>query len=125
MNKMIKVIELFDIIAKGINIPTKVVYNHKTYKFNSEEMDYISPDDGTCLSLIVIGDDNFGESLNKEVEILEDEKETDIQKLELFEEEYIKAHDISMTETELDLIFKTNAIIKYLQKLDKKINKED
>ena len=53
MNKKIKVIELFDIIAKGIDIPTKVEYRQKIYKFDSDIMDYASQDEELCLSLLI------------------------------------------------------------------------
>lgn len=118
MNKKIKIIELFDIIAKGIDVPARVEYRQKIYKFDSEVMDYISPDDETCLSLVVIGDDNFGESLNREVEILEDEEE--IKEIKVDENGYIETdRAINLKGRTLDITFanKINEIIK-------KINKE-
>ena len=123
MNKKIKVIELFDIIAKGIDIPTKVEYRQKIYKFDSEVMDYISPDDETCLSLIVIGDDNFGETLNREVEILEDEEEIDIEEIgelpEDFDASFYDKYSIKANR------YKINEILRAVKQLDKKISKED
>lgn len=121
MNKKIKVIELFDIIAKRIDIPAKVEYRQKIYEFDSEVMDYVSPDDSTCLSLIVIGDDNFGGSLNREVEILEDEEEIDIQNIEelqTFSDSTVYDYnDIDRNRKVL------NMLVKAVKKLDK--NKVD
>ncbi len=122
MNKKIKGYELMKLIAeKQIKSGTKFKdltdnnYADDSNIYRYENNNFIGRWGGTNILLL----------LKHDFEILEDEEEIDIQKLELFEEEYIKAHDICMTETELDLIFKTNAIIIYLQQLDKKINKEE
>lgn len=129
MNKKIKGYELMKLIAEkqikvaqgflftdADGVEEKIFWDGENFKYLAENS-YV---------LRTVSDIEF---VLGDFEILEDEEEIeeeiDIQKLELFEEEYIKARDISMTETELDLIFKTNAIIKYLQQLDKKINKED
>jgi len=117
MNKKIKVIELFDIIAKGIDIPIKVEYKQKIYKFDSDVMDYVSPVDDTCLSLIVIGADNFKESLNNEVEILEGEEEIE----ELDKDGTFRNNQISH-QSFIDVQNKINEIIKKVNELDKKIN---
>jgi hypothetical protein len=125
MNKKIKVIELFDIIAKGIDIPARVEYKQKIYKFDSDIMDYVSQDEELCLSLVIAGYDNFKESLNGEVEILEDEEEIDIENFEeikgivaIDEKGYITR------ETFIDFVNKINDLVKAVKQLDKKINKE-
>ena len=131
MNKKIKVIELFDIIAKGIDIPARVEYKQKIYKFDSDIMDYVPQDEELCLSLLIVGYDNFKESLNEEVEILEDEEEIDIQELEdvnLFDNGQnfndmpiiIKSYDDNFTNINNTI----NKLVQAVRKLDRKINKE-
>lgn len=123
MNKKIKVIELFNIIAKGIDIPTKVEYRQKIYKFDSDIMDYVPQDEELRLSLLIAGYDNFKGALNGEVEILEDEEEIDIQdieELQIFSDSTV--YDYNDVDRNRKVI---NDLVKAVKQLDKKINKED
>jgi hypothetical protein len=125
MNKKIKVIELFDSIAKGIDIPARVEYRQKIYKFDSDIMDYVSQDEELCLSLLIVGYDNFKELLNREVEILEDEE--DIEEIKVDDNNYIVTDNgTNLKGRAIDITFvnKINEIIDKVNKLDKKINKE-
>jgi hypothetical protein len=135
MNKKIKVIELFDIIAKGIDIPARVEYRQKIYKFDSDIMDYVSQDEELCLSLLIVGYDDFKESLNGEVEILEDEDE-DEEEIDIQELEDVNLFDNGQNFNDMPIIIKSyddnftninnaiNDLIKAVRKLDRKINKE-
>ena len=71
------------------------------------------------------GGTNILKLLNHDFEILEDEEEIDKGNMMMFEHEWFVQHMPGMNDIECDLAVKINAIIDYLLKLDKKINKED
>lgn len=75
MNKKIKVIELFNMIANG-NIPKMIEYNCQRYQWYVDEYRRLE-DDRRLTDLWIIE-----QILNDEVEILEDEEEIDIQNIE-------------------------------------------
>lgn len=125
MNKKIKVIELLNIVARGKDIPKKIkvclrkdgeqmpdyyIFNDYGFYENSKEESFVEDWLNNTMKL------------NEEVEILEDEEEIDIK---MFEQEWFEQHRLVMNEVECDLALKTNEIIDYLLKLNKRINKED
>lgn len=130
MNKNIKVIELFNMIANG-NIPEMIEYNCQRYQWYFDEYRRLEDD---CRLTDLWKTEQI---LNDEVEILEDEEEIDIQAIN--ENDYrIEYHskDIFTTENLNDLFYKVafeimrnrneqNEILKAVKQLDKKINKED
>lgn len=81
MNKKIKIIELLNKIAKGEEVPKKVKYGSRIYKFYKGENDYISYDDeetkwcGQTLLFNIMECHHITELLEAEVEILEDNAE--------------------------------------------------
>ena len=77
MNKKIKVIDLLNIIANEEEIPRHIKYKYYQYDWSDNSNDYICEDaDGERLSMF---DDGYicilCNSLNNEVEILEDNTE--------------------------------------------------
>lgn len=121
MNKKIKVIELYQKLAKQENMPDKIKYNNDIYYLcidSLENVFYYETNKGFQLMTII----NSVQALNREVEILDDEEEIDIK---MCEPEWFEQHRLEMNEVECDLAMKINEIINYLLKLDKKINKEN
>lgn len=130
MNKKIKVIELFNMIANG-NTPKMIEYNCQRYQWYLDEYRRLE-DDRRLTDLWIIE-----QILNDEVEILEDEEEIDIQGIEehseLIEWPIINYSTPECLNARFRIIFtllknirdKQNVTIKAIKQLDKKINKED
>lgn len=126
MNKKIKVIELLNKIANNEKLPVKIMFNTVAWELMKDEKDYRS----THTQERLLKDDNWIlRHLNVEVEILEDEKETGISKLE---KEKVLEENPAEFRYELKYYYnkekmgdKINEIIEKVNKLDKKINKED
>jgi len=78
MNKKIKMIELLNMIENGEQVPKKIKYLNRIYKFYKGEKDYISYDDeetkwcGQTLLFNIMEHHYITELLEAEVEILED-----------------------------------------------------
>ena len=70
MNK-IKVIDLLNIISKGEEIPKKIKYKGYEFEYNQGEEDYFNRKMGYGM----LDDLSLFSELNKEVEIIEEEKE--------------------------------------------------
>ena len=81
MNKKIKIIDLLNKIANGEEVPKKVKYLNRIYKFYKGEKDYISYDNeetkwcGQTLLFNIMECHHITELLEAEVEILEDNTE--------------------------------------------------
>lgn len=75
MNKKIKIIELYNMIANEEKIPKKIMYDGEVYHHNILKTNYFRDDNGSTLSFI---------DLNDEVEILEDNTE-EIEELKITE----------------------------------------
>lgn len=78
MNKKIKIIELYNLIANEEKIPKKIMYDGEVYHHNILKTNYFRDDNGSTLSFI---------NLNDEVEILEDNTE-EIEELKRTENVY-------------------------------------
>ena len=116
MNKKIKVIELFNKIANGEEVPRKIFYKGETFIFNS---DYSSID-----NLYAFLQNNgvgwlecINVNLNDEVEILEDNTE-EIEELpiELLDEKDLTPHIIKHFNKINELVKAVNSIRKDLNK---------
>lgn len=123
MNKKIKVIELLNLLAENkIEKATKIKYGGTIYIVDFPNLCGIYPEGGTTK----VSESLFSEinilSLNDEVEILEDEEERDIK---MFEQEWFEYYEGTISVVDVDLAVKMNEIVDKLNKLDKKINKED
>ena len=130
MNKKIKVIELFNMLANG-DIPEMIKYRCQEYQIILDE--YRRLEDNRRLTDIYV----LEKILNDEVEILEDEckneEEIDIQGIEEKDISYVICdsdfEDGCITKL-LNSFFKENQkyideILKAVKQLDKKINKEE
>lgn len=124
MNKKIKVIELLNLLAENkIKRGTRIKYGNYTYKIDYPNLCGIYIEGGSTGR----EDSLFSEldicALNYDVEILEDEEEIDIKKLQGFPEYFID--NSTCGEDVKTLARKCNEFVKILRQLDKKINKEE
>lgn len=123
MNKKIKVIELLNLLAENkIKRGTRIKYGNYTFKIDYPNLCGIYIEGGSTGR----EDSLFSQldicALNYEVEILEDEEETDIKMLE---QEWFDSYGGIISIPDIDLAIKMNELIDKVNKLDKKINKED
>lgn len=100
MNKKIKIIELYNLIANEEKIPKKIKYRGEVYHHNVFKTNYYRDDNGSPLSYV---------NLNDEAEILEDNTE-EIEELEI---------GTIITDERL----KINEIIKVVNQIRKDLNK--
>ena len=126
MNKKIKVIELLNRIFNGEEVPKKIKYLNRIYKFYKGEKDYISYDDeetkwcGQTLLFNIMECHHITELLEAEVEILEDNTE-EIEELKPFDE----IRDVSVWDNRIlsmnqrAIAVKINEIIRYIKRKEK------
>ena len=107
MNKKIKIIDLYNMIANKEKIPKKIKYAGEVYHHNIFKSNYFRDDNGSHLDFM---------DLNDEVEILEDNTE-EIEELEELEEyDYINKYDkIDIQENRL----KINKLIRAVKQMRK------
>jgi hypothetical protein len=116
MNK-IKVIDLLNMISKGEEVPKKIKYRGEIAEYDEELFDYwienLFKDTGYLFEGIFV---NYGNKLNDEVEIIEEEKE--IEKINIISDTLIafddKYQDINIggcTPTQIAFATKINEII--------------
>jgi len=122
MNKKITVYDLINRIRGNKDIPKKLKYGDAEYIYEHFSQDYVAIDDGSIYLLdAIVG--LPGRWLNREVEILEDEEEIDIEEIgelpEDFDASFYDEHSIKANR------YKINEILRAVKQLDKKINKED
>lgn len=107
--KKIKTIDLLNKISRGDEIPNEIIFNEKKYKLDSFTNWYRHTD--------VLGnyDDLFIDKnrLNDYVEIVEKEKEINIQEIKEFKDKKITTEER----------VKINELIKAIKQLDRKISK--
>lgn len=137
MDKKIKVIELYQRLAKQENMPDKIKYCNNIYHLcidSLENVFYYETNKGFQLMITI----NSVQALNREVEILEDEEEIDIQGIRETEikkdkdgMEYYEYENGGYTESGYSYNYSRNDIetrkiinqlIRGVKKLDKKIN---
>jgi hypothetical protein len=122
MNKKIKVIELLNKKANNEQMPSKIRFEGLNYQYKGSSY-YDRNGDLLCenCDLLCV--------LDSEVEILEDEEETGISKLEkekVLEENPAEfRYDLRYYYDKEKMGDKINEIIKKVNELDKKINKEE
>lgn len=125
MNKKIKVIELYERLAKQENMPDKIKYCNDIYYLCIDSLAnvfYYETNKGFQLMITI----NSVQALNREVEILEDKEE--IEEIKLDDNNYIVTDNgTNLKGRAIDITFvnKINEIIDKVNELDKKINKED
>lgn len=115
MNKKIKIIELYNLIANEEKIPKKIKYDGEVYHHNILKTNYFRDDNGSTLSYV---------DLNDEVEILEDNTE-EIEELIVSDEGFIKAENGCWKGRKLDVAFanKINELVKAVNSIRKDKNK--
>ena len=123
MNKKIKVIELYERLAKQENMPGKIKYCNDIYYLcidSLENVFYYETNKGFQLMITI----NSVQALNREVEILEDEEEIDIEgigELPIYESDKSFYDEYSIKANR----YKINELVIAVKQLDKKINKEE
>ena len=122
MNKKIKVIELLNRMNENENIPKKIKYNDIEYTYDENMQEYCACNEGRTIYFFYNVVKHKWAWLGTEVEILEDEEEIDIK---MFEQEWFEYYEGIISVVDVDLAVKMNEIVDKLNKLDKKINKEE
>ena len=120
-----KIIELLNKIANGEEIPQKIKYLNRIYERIYEYKDttygtgYLYEDKGIKYWFSEDALSDSAEELNYEVEIIEDEKEIDIQSIEEIKEVFIE--NSSCGEDVKFLARKYNLILQAVKQLEKNI----
>ena len=109
-----KIIDLFNKIANGEDVPKKIKYRDKILKYFSSVQDYMYESNNEFLFANIFGMDTR-RALNHEVEIIEEEK--GIQEMECAVDSWF-----SPSQADLEIIKKLNELIKEVNKLKRKEN---
>lgn len=112
MGKVIKVIDLLNMIAKGEKLPLKIKFIGEEYQLTNPLHDYISIKSKYLTEEI----HNYAFWYNTEVEILDEEDEIDIQSIE-----EIEPIGYSTRDDKRDAIL--NDLVIAVKQLDNKLNK--
>lgn len=124
MNKKIKVIELLNLLAENrIKKGTRIKFYSATYKIDYPNLTgiYRENEEMSIKSNLFTSLDIY--QLNREVEILEDEEEIDIQSIDTIRD-YRTSDDDLYNDNFGDFKSIINDLVKAVKQLDKKINKE-
>lgn len=133
MKKTIRVIELFDRMVNGEEVPKKIKYDEIEFEYSESYNDYVSYTEISSIKIFLI-DKIFKKNikpnvlLNDEIEILDEEEFTDIEEFE--EHKLINTRDILELEMFINKInadynYKINQLIKNQKKIIERINKEN
>ena len=82
--KTIKIIDLFNKIVNGEEVPLRIKWDGDTWKFKEQFNDYLNETEEEKEYLFYTGFDNYADAkrfLNCEVEIIEEEQEEKIKKI--------------------------------------------
>lgn len=134
MKKIIKIIELIDMISNGSEeMPFEVIYNKNKYKWDSEMGDYRKNGCGECLFMKAIFSydehkhNSFYNMIYDEVEIIEEVEDKEYEDIEEFKEyRLIDTKDILELEMLINKInadynYKINQLIKNQELIIEKI----
>lgn len=114
MSKTITIIELFNRIAKGEEVPEKIKIYEYVFKLNKDIEHYYNE----YVEITDLINHNFS-NLNDAVEILEDEETidiNDIEELELYSDDGVECYDKADVHKQGK---KINEIIRYLKQINK------
>ena len=128
MSKAIKVIDLLNKIANGKELPEEIKYDNTIWQYNKTKTDYYQDIGSTKLYFfaeLVVYNKSW---LNDTVEIIEEQEEIDIQKLD----ENIKYYNIIGYSENEKMLFnmiqdtanKINKLVQAVKQLDKKIKEK-
>lgn len=127
--KTIKVIDLFNKLANGENLPKKVKYDGNIYKYHYGERDYINYNanydaNSWLFSILPINKSDF---LDVELEIVEDASEETIEDIKYYFDDNIGEYVATKKDektiidfSDIFLINNINEIIKYINEKEKK-----
>ena len=113
MNKKIKIIELYNLIANEEKIPKKIKYDGEVYHHNRLKTNYFRDDNGSTLSYV---------DLNDEVEILEDNTEEieELPKMNFFE---LVTDEVKTAIAMEKIKLKVDELVKAVNSIRKDLNK--
>lgn len=111
-----KIIELLNKIANGEEVPKKIKFYGKYYIWYDNEY---TGNEGYCLEPLKADSNSFLEintlyDLNKEVEIIEEDKKIEKLNIELNSDDENKVNCYRANNLECELAFKINEIIDYI-----------
>ena len=127
MNKTIKVIDLLNKIANGEDVPKKIKWRDKIWDYWEGDQDYKSKQGRWFTSNL--NDIRTKEFVNDTVEIIEEQEEIDIQKLD----ENIKYYNIIGHSENEKMLFnmiqntanRINKLVQAVKQLDKKMEEKN
>ena len=120
----IKVIDLINKIDNKEELPQKVKFEKEIYEYDKKRKDYINKyDDWTSQTLLyrVMSTHFISELLECEVEIIEDEEDIDIQRIEIIRD-YRTSEDDLYNDNFEDFRGTINELVQAVKQLDKKVN---
>lgn len=130
MSNTIKVIDLFNKIANGEEVPKKIRWRDKIWDYWDRDQDYKSKQGRWFTSNL--NDIRTREFVTDIVEIIEKQEEIDIQSIEELDENftYIENHisglgiEKVLNKAEIELVNKINKLVQAVKQLDKKIKEK-
>ena len=122
-----KIIDLLNKIAKGEEVPEEIKYYGFIWKLNKNEVEYYNDCDTPLFNQYL--DTSIIDSLNDEVEIIEEQEEIDIQEIEKFEidkNDFIQTNLGAFKTRKMDIAFlsKINELVQAVKQLDNKLKGE-
>ena len=125
MSKTIRVIDLLNKIANGEEVPIEIEYNNKRYVLNKTCKQYYEKGEGSYLEnklafANTIEHGFYGDFLNDEVEIIEEQEEIDIQGIK----EINKSKETNIWNKMSDCEDTINELVQAVKKLDRKIEEK-
>lgn len=135
--KKIKIIDLLNMISKGEEVPKKIKYDCVIYEFNNSCRQYYEEGIGTYFDNKLtynksIEQKFYGDFLNDEVEIIEEEQDIDIQAIKELDVINIgnkpkyknEVGEYAVRVIDIDMMCKIDEIIQAVKQLDKNIKEK-